>query len=341
MLRRFVGNITFNECHDKLASEALYERIAKNMSWQDRFAWMEPAGVAGGFKGAGSFRSASVVKVPCDTRAWADGAWQAVPMPYHCCNKDVGISKCPSSIMETPSHCRSIADGLSYKCSDDATLLCPDFFKQSKSSDCLVYSFGIANAWEFEDWAGHQGCETHAFDPTEKYLKVHEAHKSPNVTFHYKGLSNGKNTSSASVHLNHNSYGKLGGTFYALEDLLASNNHLATKRNINVLKIDCEGCEWEAFVQIAEETPDVLKRVCTIVLEVHFSETLQVKTPHQLKLIAKFWYQYIEVLGYRLWYFHPNPGGYTDRAIHPELAKLGLDKDICCYEIGLYLPGCE
>ena len=34
------------------------------------------------------------------------------------------------------------------------------------SQPCLVYSFGIANEWTFDEAAADAGCEVHSFDPT-------------------------------------------------------------------------------------------------------------------------------------------------------------------------------
>ena len=38
---------------------------------------------------------------------------------------------------------------------------------------------------------------------------------------------------------------------------------------VDVLKIDCEGCEWTAFAEVARRAPNLLSRVRTILLEVH------------------------------------------------------------------------
>ena len=59
------------------------------------------------------------------------------------------------------------------------------------SLPCLVYSFGIANQWEFDDTMADRGCEVHSFDPTGSTMAVHLAHAHPTgrVHFHPWGLS--------------------------------------------------------------------------------------------------------------------------------------------------------
>ena len=212
--------------------------------------------------------------------------------------------------------------------------MCPTYLNITPN-DCLVFTLGIADQWTFEDWIGQQGCEVHAFDPTIAYLDRHLAHKSDNVIFHYEGLKGNSSTVSAESHVS--SYGKLGGEFYTLNELWKK---YGNNRKINMIKIDCEGCEWESFVDAARFYPEALENTCTIVIEVHVVKSLQMRTIKQLIQMSEFWRLFIEVLGFRLWYLHKNPGGPVDRVVNPILIQLGLEPDICCYEIALYRPGC-
>jgi hypothetical protein len=50
-------------------------------------------------------------------------------------------------------------DGNKYVCLDH-------FYKDVKNGNCLIYSFGIAGDWTFEEAMAELGCTIRAFDPT-------------------------------------------------------------------------------------------------------------------------------------------------------------------------------
>jgi hypothetical protein len=56
------------------------------------------------------------------------------------------------------SHCGAL-DGHKFVCLDK-------FFKDVAKGECLIYSFGIANDWTFEEGMSRLGCAVRAFDPT-------------------------------------------------------------------------------------------------------------------------------------------------------------------------------
>jgi len=76
-------------------------------------------------------------------------------------------------------------------------------------------------------------------------------------------------------------------------------------------------------------------------MEVHVVNSLQMKNLKQLMLMSDFWRLFIEELGFRLWYVHKNPGGVQDREVNRILLHLGLEENICCYEIAIHRPGCS
>jgi hypothetical protein len=70
-------------------------------------------------------------------------------------------------------------------------------------------------------------CEIHTFDPT---IGEHPSHvpKYGNITFHPWGLAD-----------------KDEGVYKALTTIIKDLHH--SRREIDILKIDCEGCEWTSF----------------------------------------------------------------------------------------------
>jgi hypothetical protein len=309
--------------------------VHSQFTLEERIKWMNPM--------LGVVRSINQESnIPCEisSKYWVPGgSWQSVPMWGHCCNKGSAIAKCPSTpIQETPSMCNKL-ESLSagnFKCYSDGTLLCEDYVSHNADQDCLVYTFGIANEWDFEDWIGSKGCEVHAHDPTTRFKEIHEGHEATNVHFHYEGLGIPGETATNLMH-----YGDMGGPMKTLGALWREHGH--AQRRISILKIDCEGCEFEAFHQLAVNEPEVMSQVCTIIMELHFSETLQMKSAHQLKRMASFWQHYVEEFGFRFWYLHENPGSTLDQRVNPLLLDIGMDPTICCYmyEIALRRPDCD
>lgn len=333
-IESFVETLTHVHCRSDQHARRSLLHFLHNHSQSE--AWIHPAN--------GIVRSAHQESlVPCGgdkssaPSFWVeDGNWNALPMLNHCCHHGTAILKCPGPFQ------KACPPGSSFS---DAPWVCPAFVGNGKDDECLVYSFGIADQWDIEDYLATQhGCRVHAFDPTTKYKELHEKHTSGSVegvTFHFQGLSTG-DMETASAHKVETHYGAMDGEFHSLGQLWKEHSAWSSgkRRMITVLKIDCEGCEWESLHHIATEEPEVLTNVCTIFMEMHLSNLLQMKTPQQLKYLASFWQHYILKLGFRFWFWHPNPGAVRDRKINPLLIELGLDPRVCCYEIALYRPGC-
>lgn len=123
----------------------------------------------------------------------------------------------------------------SYSCSVQMRLGCPgdggkwicDPHIHLQSDDCVVYSFGSNDEFSFE-MAVHEfnpTCTLHTFDPTVPQ----PAHRPPFVHYHAWGLG----TTDA-----HN---KSMGSYFTLPDIMRRLGH----DHVNVLKVDCEGCELD------------------------------------------------------------------------------------------------
>mmetsp|Transcript_19913 Transcript_19913/g.49904 ORF Transcript_19913/g.49904 Transcript_19913/m.49904 type:complete len:230 (-) Transcript_19913:480-1169(-) len=154
----------------------------------------------------------------------------------------------------------------------------------------------------------------YGFDPTRNYT-----HKlAPNVTFLNWGLGTHKSWS-------HQEYGDTVGSMYELEDIMKTLGH----SNVDVLKLDCEGCEWEAF---GKESVN-LDAIGQINIEMHFTETLRVDNLLTVKYMAET-FRALQRANFVPWYIFPQGGSRNDRTHLPIIKRLGFPLNLCCFEIG-------
>ncbi|CAE8586752.1 unnamed protein product [Polarella glacialis] len=118
---------------------------------------------------------------------------------------------------------------------------------------CTVYSFGIGDQPGFEVAASALGCEVHMFDHsvTMDVSRV-LSHLHHRVHFHPFGLSDRTD---------------LAKNMMSLPDIMGCLGH----DFIDVLKIDCEGCEWNLVDSWAKNSSDFLSSVGQITLEAHLN----------------------------------------------------------------------
>lgn len=368
--------LTEKKCSNDQASLSFREYLKVYFTNEMTNNWQNPV--------HGVWRDTTNVLVPCNTDYWVKGFFHVQPM-WSTTTKELSVSRCP---VEMEEFSKPDLYGLLGYTNIDWNLYCPTFWKTKslpsfsfttlKSSisgekdnlehlntrdtsnvvaeGCMVYSFGIANEWDFEDNAAtSMGCEVHAFDPTIKYLKEHQSHKIPGVHFHYYGLSGHSTTDGTSIDGQVNIsdegvkdgtkntisavYGEHNGQMLSLGSIVSLLHH--QNRTLNVLKIDCEGCEWEALHTLAIESPHTLDNICNIYIELHLSVTLHMESIRQLKLLSFFYQEYIVRRGFRVYYRHLNPGYLHDRHLHPILVEAGFPPNVCCYELALYQPNCR
>lgn len=221
--------------------------------------------------------------------------------------------------------------------------------REPAAERCLVYSFGIAQQWEFDDGMADAGCEVHSFDPTGSSMEAHarHTHNTGRVHFHPWGLSSeaaggcgARSRAAGGPQLSRlearrfvgGTYGNLTGPLYSLDRIVRKLGH--TGRRIAVLKVDCEGCEWDAFHHLASRAPQTLAMVDAIYLELHLA--LQMSAAEDLVKWATMHHLLFETEGFRLWWLHANGAKAPGARMHPALQALPRARSVpMAWEIGL------
>ena len=201
-------------------------------------------------------------------------------------------------------------------------------------------------------------CAVHAFDATVGLRSKHEAHgrlaaaAHSDLHFHFGGLRGGSggagkdaaravgesaNGTSSQGNNTRNTYGEVDfSSLQTLDQLLrvAAGSEAADDGSapaVDILKIDCEGCEWAALEHVAKVVPTLLARTRLVLLELHVATSMVRPTP--TNFVGLFDLLLVR-LGFRLFYVRNNPGRQHDRNVVPFLLGKALPRQ-CCYEIAL------
>merc|ERR1719154_194703 len=135
---------------------------------------------------------------------------------------------------------------------DGDKFICMDNLPLGKP--CLMYSFGIANDWAFEDFMDYWGCEIHAYDPTVDF----PAKRGDQISFYKLGLGTVTEPTVPSD---------------TLANIFQMNGH--SNATVDYLKIDIEGHELPGFPNWLET--NALDNVNQLALELHLNIMTDVK----------------------------------------------------------------
>jgi len=169
-----------------------------------------------------------------------------------------------------------------------------------KKKNCLVYSVGSRGEFSFEeDVRNDLGCEVHTFDrddPDENWTKKA---KKLGVDFHHTSLG------SATEEV------KNGKRF---REIIPDLKHQG--KTVDIMKIDCEKCEWDQYLEWLEDWKEMKLTVRQLVIEVHMSPL-----PQAPDFFHKMWEQ-----GYVIFHKEPNtryPNNieYALILLHPDFQK--------------------
>jgi Methyltransferase domain len=130
-------------------------------------------------------------------------------------------------------------------------------YYQKQEENCLVYSVGSNNNIMFEKAVKkHIGCEIHTFDPTLGTPFIGGDYS----TFHPWGL--GKEGETVQLKNPNVKF-----TTQSVESILKQLGH--QHRKIDIFKIDCEGCEFDAMPPVFEAMANGTMQIDQLLIELH------------------------------------------------------------------------
>lgn len=167
---------------------------------------------------------------------------EKVPDDFHTMPKD-GMGKTwfqenfePSIRCPLDERIGNVGDGGKWVC-DPSMILKPG---------CVLFSVGGNNQWDFEEGMHKFNCGTHTWD----YTVVTPIKKPDYVNFYQIGLATTNSTNMAD---------------------LRKMMELAKVDKIDVMKVDCEGCEWDWLSN--DDTMEVLRtKVGQLLIEFHWRD---------------------------------------------------------------------
>lgn len=180
-----------------------------------------------------------------------------------------------------------------------------------------MYSFGVADDWTFDKLMGGFGCEVHSFDPTVELPE--EAPLAPNVTSHQRGLK-GRTTTREIAAEAESHYGHQAGPLYTLQEIRQLLNH---KGELCVLKMDCEGCEWDFFAAFREQ-PTVLPD--QLAIDFHFRKSYGINTATDFRIYQ----QLLAEADYERFFWQDNAGYPWTRNVSEIAVKAGFPPGSWC-----------
>ena len=133
---------------------------------------------------------------------------------------------------------------------------------------CAVLAVGARKLSHMKfdfDMVKKQGCRVASFDPFVSFTDKDATVLAEGFTFYKAGLSDRRE-----VYTPRNSTARH--KMDTLDGLVAM-SHLATEARFDMVKLDCEGCEWRSFHQMLADGSSLLGRVSQLAMELHFEDS--------------------------------------------------------------------
>jgi uncharacterized protein YfbU (UPF0304 family) len=142
---------------------------------------------------------------------------------------------------------------------DGQKAVCIDPQVAPQPGECLVYSFGIADDWSFDEEMEEYGCEVFAFDPSME-MEPHD--HTPGIHFYNWGLSD---RDEIETHDNGTEW-----QMYSLSSVYDKLSERHGRKIIDYLKMDIEQSEWKVLPDIIKT--GMLSKVRQLGIEIHFQD---------------------------------------------------------------------
>lgn len=148
----------------------------------------------------------------------------------------------------------------------DPSLCDPDSLKDE--NQCLIYSIGSNYDFSFEDGIRKHApnCEFHTFDGTMNLTKrgLPADLEEKRISFHNWNVDTVSGTKDK------------GWVTKTIEDIVSELSHM--ERTIQVLKIDCEGCEYKVIPRVIDMVKKRSLRIEQIQVEIHGTNAAKIQT---------------------------------------------------------------
>jgi hypothetical protein len=142
---------------------------------------------------------------------------------------------------------------------DGQKAVCIDPQVTPQPGECLVYSFGIADDWSFDEDMEEYGCQVFAFDPS---MNVEPHDHTPGIHFYNWGLSDRDE-----IEIRDNVKWRMYSLSSVYDRLSARHG---PNKIIDYLKMDIEGSEWKVLPDIIKT--GMLSKVRQLGIEIHFQD---------------------------------------------------------------------
>eukprot|EP01084_Bolivina_argentea_P265261 449551_1 len=195
--------------------------------------------------------------------------------------------------------------------------------------NCIVYSIGVSNENKFDIEMGKRGCKVYSFDCTISYPH----NMSDNVLFYPWCVGSHFGNEEYTLDFKTVKNSKLMSIINIIDHLKHSDESV----KIDVLKIDCEGCEWSLLNDLIKyENGKYIKqnKFKQLLIEIHATNFLIKQSHLTLQEIYNLFEDYKH---FKLYEANINPGHYTAQTLSNETLSEGFLNGVCCYEYHMTL----